>query len=219
MSPIRSSPEPEPSEDGLSQGTGPKSAQFRQEDQAAGGWGGAVRRDVQVARRLRLDLGQPLHLLPQEEDADQVLGRVRRHQMGERGDLGLAHRLQVVPVALPQVHQGARRGIVFRRRLLGRLTAHAISGGAAGYVGVQDAFGDLVTESTQTAGLGRPELAVSDRGDSGADVALFGSSTGNDGGTIVGAALGVLVVEAMVWRWWWSSSASSLSYVTGMCQK
>ena len=40
-----------------------------------------------------------------------------------------------------------------------------------------------------------------------ADVADFGSSTGNDGGMIVGAALGVLVVEAMVWRWWWSSSA------------
>ena len=55
VSPIRTSPEPEPSEDGLSQGTGPKSAQFREEDQAAGGWGGAVRRDVQVARRnLRL---------------------------------------------------------------------------------------------------------------------------------------------------------------------
>ena len=44
-----------------------------------------------------------------------------------------------------------------------------------------------------------------------ADVADFGSSTGNDGGMIVGAALGVLVVEAMVWRRWWSSSAWSLS--------
>ncbi len=40
-----------------------------------------------------------------------------------------------------------------------------------------------------------------------ADVADFGSSTGNDGGIIEGVALGVLVVEAMVWRWWWSSSA------------
>ena len=40
-----------------------------------------------------------------------------------------------------------------------------------------------------------------------ADVADFGRSTGKAGGTIVGAALGVLVVEAMVWRWWWSSSA------------
>ena len=40
-----------------------------------------------------------------------------------------------------------------------------------------------------------------------ADVADFGSSTGKAGGTIVGAALGVLVVEAMVWRWWWSCSA------------
>ena len=40
-----------------------------------------------------------------------------------------------------------------------------------------------------------------------ADVADFGSSTGNDGGIIEGVALGVEVVEAMVWRWWWSSSA------------
>ena len=40
-----------------------------------------------------------------------------------------------------------------------------------------------------------------------ADVADFGRSTGKAGGTIVGVALGVLVVEAMVWRWWWSSSA------------
>ena len=40
-----------------------------------------------------------------------------------------------------------------------------------------------------------------------ADVADFGRSTGNDGGMIVGAALGVEVVEAMVWRWSWSSSA------------
>ena len=40
-----------------------------------------------------------------------------------------------------------------------------------------------------------------------ADVADFGRSTGNDGGMMVGAALGVLVVEAMVWRRWWSSSA------------
>ena len=40
-----------------------------------------------------------------------------------------------------------------------------------------------------------------------ADVADFGRSTGKAGGTMVGAALGVEVVEAMVWRWWWSSSA------------
>ena len=40
-----------------------------------------------------------------------------------------------------------------------------------------------------------------------ADVADFGRSIGKAGGTIVGAALGVAVVEAMVWRWSWCYSA------------
>ena len=43
-----------------------------------------------------------------------------------------------------------------------------------------------------------------------ADVADFGRSTGKAGGLIVGAALGVAVVEAMVWRWWWSSVVNTI---------
>ena len=50
-----------------------------------------------------------------------------------------------------------------------------------------------------------------------ADVADFGSSIGNDGGMMAGAALGVLVVEAMVWRRWWSSSAFLALLCHNMC--
>ena len=43
-----------------------------------------------------------------------------------------------------------------------------------------------------------------------ADVADFGRSTGKAGGTIVGAALGVEVVEAMLRRWWSSSALAAV---------
>ena len=53
-----------------------------------------------------------LHLLAQEEHADQVLRGRRHHQPGERGLLGLQHRGLVAAMLLPEIDQRVGRGIM-----------------------------------------------------------------------------------------------------------
>ncbi len=66
-----------------------------------------------------------LHLLAQEEDADQVLCGRRHHQPGKGRLLRAQHRPAVAAMLLPEIDQRVRRGIMRFRRGLGGLPAHA----------------------------------------------------------------------------------------------
>ena len=82
--------------------------------------------------------GELLHLVAQEEDADQVLRRRRHHQARERAFLGCEHRGLVAAMLLPEIDQGVGRGIMFRGRGLRRLAAHAGSKQAARGAGIEE---------------------------------------------------------------------------------
>ncbi len=72
-----------------------------------------------------------LHLLAQEEHANQVLRRRRHHQLRERGSLGSQHRHLVAAMLFPEIDQGIGRRIMLARRRLGRLRTHATGEHAA----------------------------------------------------------------------------------------
>ena len=75
-------------------------------------------------RDLVAGAGELLHLLAQEEHADQVLRGWRHHQAGERRLLSVEHRSFVATVLFPEVDQRVRRGIVLLGCSLAGLGAH-----------------------------------------------------------------------------------------------
>ena len=68
--------------------------------------------------------GELLHLLAQEEHADQVLRGRRHHQPRERRLLRTQHRQPVAAMLFPEIDQRIGRGVMLFRRGLGGLAAH-----------------------------------------------------------------------------------------------